>query len=201
MGKMLHFVSENPYTKVYEPLSKYEKTLRRIKAGAKAKETLLAEDSGLEALRVMIFRQGSFTVATIFIDETQIISQGVAKRNADYDEENPLKGEHLAVRRAIQNLFVEEVRELTINDVDSLGAKVSDENEDGVFEVERVRVEDMILGSTETAASEFNLEALDRIKEFAENAKPDIAIPQRLLLKPSDIERMLKEGKQSPLDR
>lgn len=148
MANMLRFISENPATLTSHPFTRYKKTWER--AQRKAIEKGLKSTLNLEALPltemhpsemvwmdVLVFRQGSFTVAVIRYKDNPV-SIGYAKRNVDMeDKDNPAKGEHLAVRRAILNCFVEDLKEMD-TEPDSLGVQSSPEDEDGVFEVQRV---------------------------------------------------------------
>ncbi len=147
-NKMLHFVSENPSTLVSFPLNKYWKTFSRTQKRAigVGKISTLALDKKplvplslmeLADMAVLIFRQGAFTTCLIIM-EGDVVAMGTAKLHRSTDKDNPRLGEHIAVRRAIENLFAYEVRELTIEDVDSLVEKSGPENEDGVFEVRRM---------------------------------------------------------------
>lgn len=122
---MLHFIGKNPATLDVKPLTNYTRTFRQIERKArkrggkvicvmfgnriKVPESVSAIDLGFH--QVLLYRQGSFTIAAILDSQESPISFGYAKRNPA-DKENPEKSEHIAVHRAISNLFVEEVKQL-----------------------------------------------------------------------------------------
>jgi hypothetical protein len=146
---MYHVISENPFTIDVFPLSKYAKTFFRAYKKAQEKNQIFLVESDsrpmkeisfmdLTAFDVIIQRQGSFTTAVVRWME-QVITVGVAKRMVSTDKENPAKGEHIAVRRGIQNLFADDFRELASSDVDSFVgvAEGRDVSEGEPFEVER----------------------------------------------------------------
>lgn len=175
---MHHAVSENSFTVDVHPLSKYRKTFFRAQKKAFEKGQILIVDPSkrpmdmltepdLTAFSVAIFRQGAFTTALVIWME-QPVCVGVCKRN-QLDKDAPARGEHLAVRRAIHNLFADDLKELSSEKFDPL--VILDEPDvmdaDGVFEVERVAP------GTITVIDDFGMEDLDRIKKFAEEAKPD----------------------------
>lgn len=124
---MLHFIGKNSATLDYKPLTNYLRTFRQLEKKALAREegvysTLedsdrkamgIAEDlREMEQYGVLIFRQGSFTIACITFRGCPV-SFGYAKRNVSHDVENPARSENIAIHRAISNCFVEEIKDLS----------------------------------------------------------------------------------------
>lgn len=163
---MLHLIGKNPATLDVKPLSHYKRTLKQLEAKALAREggcySLLeyaemkakgisSDPFGLGRFNVVIFRQGSFTIACI-TEDSRPVSFGYAKRNAAFDADNPAKSENIAVHRAISNCFVEEIKELdrpadsyvyavpaqwSKEDIESAEAKMSVTGT--IFEVNRIK--------------------------------------------------------------
>lgn len=118
---MLHLVAKNPATLDLKPLSNYKRTFRQLEKKALAREGgcfSMLEDSDemargisemeLSRFDIVIFRQGSFTIATI-VRDGNFVCVGYAKRNCSVDADNPAKSENVAVHRAISNCFVDQI--------------------------------------------------------------------------------------------